>query len=115
MSLHTSIGCRECDHSSHEGGLTPNRHFFPSTEPETENEEEWEEVKAEASAENGAPEIEVEADKLDGRETSSKAETDDNTTKSKVGEVKPRVQLPDVPTQDPEDDGPATKKQKSEG
>jgi hypothetical protein len=89
------------------------RHFFPSTE-NTENEEEWEEVKGDESAENGAPETGAEGAKEDGGESSSKVEGDNTTTKPNAREGKSRIQLPDVPTRDPDDDGPAPKKQKSE-
>ncbi|KAL2066325.1 hypothetical protein VTL71DRAFT_2396 [Oculimacula yallundae] len=62
--------------------------FFPSTE-ETDNDE-WEEVEAGESANNGPL-----------------AKTEDVST---PGEVK--AALPDVPTTEPKEDGPATKKQK---
>lgn len=95
--------------------LTFNRRFFPSTEHETNKDDEWEEVKGEESAENGAPEIEPEVvSKLEGGEGSGTAEGNNTTTKLDVGEVKARVQLPDVPTADPDNEGPATKKHKSE-
>ncbi|PVH88059.1 A1pp-domain-containing protein [Cadophora sp. DSE1049] len=64
--------------------------FFPSTE-ESESDD-WEEVEAGESAENGP-----------GR----KAEGDH--TKEEAA----KVTLPDVPTAEPVDEGPATKKQKS--
>lgn len=65
--------------------LTSYRRFFPSTEPEAE--EEWEEVEGGESAENG-PAV-------------------------KEGEVDiSKIALPDVPTGEPTDDGPASKKLK---
>lgn len=68
--------------------------------------------------ENGAPEIEVEAEgeaqKLEGGETPSKAEVVTNTAQWEAVGGKSRVQLPDVPTGDPDDEGPATKKHKSD-
>lgn len=100
--------------ASNLGRTNFNRHFFPSTETEAENDEGWEEVKGEESAENGAPEIEAEANNPDGGGSSITMEGN-STTKLEAREGKPRVQLPDVPTVDPNDEGPATKKQKSEG
>jgi hypothetical protein len=63
--------------------------FFPSTEPETESD--WEEVEGGESAENGPAVTEG-------------AEVEGETNK---------VALPDVPTKEPAEEGPATKKQKS--
>jgi hypothetical protein len=59
--------------------------------------EEWEEVQGDESAENGA------------------AETDTAAGKVETEESKPRVQLPDVPTGEPVEEGRATKKHKSDG
>jgi O-acetyl-ADP-ribose deacetylase len=51
---------------------------------------------------------------VESGESFSKAEVVDKTSKVETMESKPRVQLPDVPTKEPDDDGPATKKQKPE-
>ena len=61
------------------------RRFFPSTEPEADSD--WEEVEGGESAENGP--------------AAKESEEDTNT-----------ITLPKVPTGDPVDEGPATKKQK---
>jgi hypothetical protein len=71
--------------------LTCYRRFFPSTEPEAE--EDWEEVEGGESAENGP------AEKVP--ETEAVKESTSNIT------------LPDVPSGEPTDGGPAAKKQKS--
>ncbi len=75
--------------STSQRSLTSNSRFFPSTEPETESD--WEEVEGGESAENGPAVTERE-----------EAE----------GELS-KAALPDVPTEEPVDEGPATKKQKS--
>ncbi|EKD21585.1 uncharacterized protein L3040_004811 [Drepanopeziza brunnea f. sp. 'multigermtubi'] len=71
--------------------------FFPSTE---ESESDWEEVEAGESAENGP-----------------KAAEKEDTPAAKDSDAKEneeaKVTLPDVPTTEPVNDGPATKKQKS--
>jgi O-acetyl-ADP-ribose deacetylase len=73
--------------------LTFLRRFFPSTEQETESD--WEEVEGGESAENGPAPVEAgEAMETEPAEKSSK------------------VELPDVPTSEPIDDGPSPKKQK---
>lgn len=51
---------------------------------------------------------------VESGESFSKAGVDDKTSKVDTGESKPGVELPDVPTREPDDDGPATKKQKPE-
>ena len=68
-------------------GLTSYRRSFPSTESEAE--EEWEEVEGGESAENG-PAVK------EGEEYASK------------------ITLPDVPSGEPTDGGPASKKQKQD-
>jgi O-acetyl-ADP-ribose deacetylase len=68
--------------------------FFPSTEPEPESD--WEEVEGGESAENGPAPVE-------GGEPM-------DTEPVEVEAV--RVELPDVPTAEPRDDGPSPKKQK---
>ena len=65
--------------------LTIVRRFFPSTEPQADSD--WEEVEGGESAENGP----------------AATESEENTSK---------ITLPEVPTGDPVDEGPATKKQK---
>jgi O-acetyl-ADP-ribose deacetylase len=73
------------------------RRYFPPTEYDLHGEE-WEEVEGGESAENGqSQEKAAEAD-IEGDQASvAKAKLED---------------MPDVPTKDPSDDGPAPKKQK---
>jgi len=73
------------------------RRYFPPTEYDLHGEE-WEEVEGEESAENGqAQEKAAEADMEEGQVSVEQAKLED---------------MPDVPTKDPSDDGPAAKKQK---
>jgi hypothetical protein len=65
-----------------------NRRYFPPTEFDLKGEEEWEEVEAGESAENGVSQ-------------------DEEAEKGNVED------LPEVPTNEPLDNGPAPKKQKS--
>ncbi|TVY75658.1 O-acetyl-ADP-ribose deacetylase MACROD2, partial [Lachnellula suecica] len=68
--------------------------YFPSTEPEPEDD--WEDIEGGESAENGPTDAGKDAEVADGTEAEGiKAE-----------------ELPEVPTGEPADDGPATKKQK---
>jgi hypothetical protein len=72
--------------------------FFPSTEPEPESD--WEEVEGGESAENGPAPVEGgDAMETDPIEVTTAEETS-------------KVELPDVPTAEPTDDGPSPKKQK---
>lgn len=66
------------------------RIFFPSTEPEPEDD--WEDVEGGESAENGPADVAKEAES--------------------TAEEASKVELPEVPTGEPADDGPAAKKQK---
>jgi len=68
------------------------RHFFPSTE--TEVDEDWEEVEGGESAENGPKDKKPETEATDAVEDTSS------------------ITLPDVPSGEPKEDGPAVKKQK---
>ena len=63
-----------------------NRNYFPPTENDLKVEEEWVEVEAGESAENGVSQ-------------------DEEAEKGKAED------LPDVPTKEPSDNGPAPKKQ----
>jgi hypothetical protein len=87
----TIAGCRKLPKSIHfpKRSLMLNSRFFPSTEPETESD--WEEVEGGESAENG-PAV-MEGEEVEGESSN--------------------VALPDAPTEEPVEEGPATKKQKS--
>lgn len=73
------------------------RQHFPPTEYDLKGEE-WEEVEGGESAENGASQEQT-------TEDGSEVQTADETAKIE--------DMPDVPTEDPSDDGPVAKKQKS--
>jgi hypothetical protein len=81
---------------------------------DNEHEDGWEEVEGEESAENGASEIQAEAADLENADAPSQTEARNTSTEREVVEEKARIQLPDVPTGEPGNEGPATKKQKSE-
>lgn len=95
--------------------LTLNRHFFPSTEIEAVKEDEWVEIEGDKSAENGAAESPTIASKAEAKPSSSKVGEKNDTAKVETEVSKSGVQLPDVPTGEPVEDGPATKKHKSDG
>ncbi|KAE8451749.1 hypothetical protein EG329_003206 [Mollisiaceae sp. DMI_Dod_QoI] len=86
--------------------------FFPSTEPEPESD--WEEVEGGESAENGPVTQEAET-----KDTELKDVEAEDTEKDKEKQVEEEIEeetavkLPDVPTAEPAEDGPATKKLKS--
>jgi hypothetical protein len=88
----TTTGCRKPKSLLCRTKLTKSSRLFPLTEPELESE--WEEVEAGESAENGPAE---------GKEAEEEGE---------IGEAS-KITLPDVPTSEPVEEGPATKKQKS--
>lgn len=83
------------------------RRFFPSTEPEPESD--WEEVEGGESAENG-PAAKDEETK-DTEEVAEKL-AEGQKQAEKENEEENAVKLPDVPTDEPAGQGPATKKQK---
>jgi hypothetical protein len=86
----TTTGCRKPQSLLCRMKLTEPSRVFPSTEPGLESD--WEEVEAGESAENGPAE---------GKEA-----------ENENGEAS-KITLPDVPTTEPVEEGPATKKQKS--
>jgi O-acetyl-ADP-ribose deacetylase len=91
--MHTTPGSRKSAGPFVQALANTHRRFFPSTEPETTEDSEWEQVEGGESAENGPAEKE-------------------DMEQEKGGDVETKVELPDVPTADPADEGPSTKKQK---
>lgn len=89
MSLPTTTGCRKYALNVLTRTTDIYRIFFPSTE-EAETDD-WEEVEAGETSENGP------VAKEDGTLATEEA----------------KVALPDVPTAEPTEEGPAAKKQKS--
>lgn len=78
--------------------LTSCRRLLPSTEhssAETETKEDPEGVEGAESADNG-----------------STKDEDAEESKAESGEETPKIDLPEVPKEEPADEGPVTKKQK---
>jgi O-acetyl-ADP-ribose deacetylase len=82
--------------------------FFPPTEYDLKNDDDWEEVEGDESAENGAA-----AGVSDGETSDLPGEEGEELESSERSKGKSMIDdLPDVPTKEPSDEGPAAKKRK---